>query len=80
MIPDANLTDGTIDITFIDNPAWRNAITGWEFNGQQMPAHTLTIQTGKITFPPDAPSGTLTIKIIATGYPDAVVVQIVPAV
>ena len=69
--------DGSFDITFTDDSAWRTAITGITLGGSALPSGAYSTGTaGKITFTPSASAllqspGTKAIVISATGYNDA---------
>jgi hypothetical protein len=73
--------DAAFDITFIDNSAWRTAISSITINGSTLAsgAYNTTV-AGKITFTPSLStllqsSGTKSIVVIATGYSNTTVSQ-----
>ncbi len=78
--------DAPFNITFIDNPTWRAAITGITINGTSLTAG-FSNSTGIITFTPSLSnpanllqiSGTKTIVVSATGYTNATVSQPISA-
>ncbi|MDI9396915.1 MAG: YDG domain-containing protein [Candidatus Pacebacteria bacterium] len=77
--------DGEFNVTFTENAAWREAITGVTVNGTALTAGWSALTSGQITFTPSASSpvnllqasGTKTIEITATGYSTATVSQTV---
>jgi len=77
--------DAAFDITFTDNSAWRAAISSITVDGSTLAvgAYNATA-SGKITFTPSAStflqsSGTKTIVVIASGYVNTTVSQIINA-
>lgn len=73
--------DAPFDVTFTDNPAWREAISSITIGGTTLAtnAYSTTI-AGKITFTPSASTllqtaGSKTIAVNATGYSQASVIQ-----
>ena len=78
--PTSNTVDNDIDITFPDNPAWRNSITGVFVGGNALDTAYYHVYEGKITLTPAAGNnlsvvGIKTISVIATGYIKQQVVQ-----
>ena len=72
--------DGSFDVTFTDNSAWRSAITSITVGGTALPAGAYSVTAGKITFTPSASallqsSESKSIAVIATGYNNAAVTQ-----
>lgn len=70
--------DNSFSVTFVDNSAWRAAITSITINGTTTTAYTLS--AGNITFSPSGTfllqtPGTKTITVNATGYPQTSVSQ-----
>lgn len=78
--------DAPFDVSFTDNEAWRNAITSITVGGTTLTAG-YSVSAGKITFTPSASnpanllqaSGTKSIAVIATGYTNATVPQVIAA-
>ena len=76
--------DELFNVTFVDNPAWRAAITGITVNGTALTAGS-AVTEGQITFTPSASvpanllqtSGSKNIVITATGYSNATVTQVI---
>ncbi|WP_291275974.1 hemoblobin-interacting domain-containing protein [Flavobacterium sp.] len=74
--------DAPFDVTFTDNPAWREAITGITIGGTTLTGG-YTVSPGKITFTPSASNpttllqsaGAKTIVVSATNYSQASVIQ-----
>lgn len=66
-----------IEITFTDDAAWRNAITGITVNGGALQSGRYTVAGSKITIDADVfgAAGAYTIVIKAQGYKDATAVQ-----
>jgi ABC-type transporter MlaC component len=72
--------DGPFTNTFLDNSAWRSAITGVTVNGSTLPTAAYVISAGQIVYTPSASTlletaGTLNIAISATGYNQDLVTQ-----
>jgi len=71
-----NYTTSAIEITFIDDAAWRNAITAVKDGSKTLNATDYSITAGKITINAGVlGAGSHTITVVATGYADAVVTQ-----
>ena len=78
--------DAPFDVTFTDNPTWRAAITSITVGGTTLTAGWV-VSAGKITFTPSASvpatllqtSSTKSIVVIATGYSNATVSQVIGA-
>ena len=75
--------DNSFNVTFADDAAWRTAITSVTINGTPVTAG-YSVLSGAITFIPSTVTanllqvnGTKIIKVIATGYNDAIVSQAV---
>jgi hypothetical protein len=92
-LPPPNLTaavnatvDASFDVTFTDNSAWRSAITSITIDGTTLTSG-YAIAAGKITFTPSSSSpanllqssSTKAIAVIATGYNNATVDQLIGA-
>jgi len=78
----SNTVDNNLDITFPDNPAWRNSITGVLVGGIALDTAYYHVSEGKITLTPAAGNnlsvvGTKTISVIASGYSKQQVVQVI---
>ena len=75
--------DGEFNVTFTENAAWRQAITGVTVNGTALTAGWSALTSGQITFTPSASSpanllqasGSKTIVVSATGYNTTQVIQ-----
>ncbi|MGG3890167.1 hemoblobin-interacting domain-containing protein [Metabacillus fastidiosus] len=72
--------DNIINVTFVDDTAWRNAISGVTINGTPINLADVNISAGSISFNPANISalqtpGNKTIVVNATGYSAATVVQ-----
>jgi len=78
-----NDVDNNIEITFADDATWRSAITAVKDGATTLTLTTdYTIVSGTITLIPTATnslktSGSRTITVIATGYADATVTQVI---
>ena len=72
-----NLPEKTIEITFTDDAAWRDAITTLTIDESELTKEQYTIAEGKITLVPALfpTAKDYTIVIQATGYDDATVTQ-----
>jgi len=71
-----NYTTFAIEITFIDDAAWRSAITAVKDGGNTLNPTDYSITAGKITINAGVLSaGFHTVTVVATGYADAVVTQ-----
>jgi len=72
-----NYYNQPIDITFTDDPAWREAITGIKVNGFQYGSYVYSITEGQIRFGSEILSevGDYNIVVSAFGYADTSVVQ-----
>ncbi|AGX44364.1 Ig-like domain-containing protein [Clostridium saccharobutylicum] len=66
--------DNDIEITFTDNEAWRNAVTDVQIDGQSVGTGNWTLSAGKLTLTTHK-AGNKKIKVIATGYTDAIITQ-----
>ncbi|NCW27303.1 MAG: DUF1533 domain-containing protein, partial [Verrucomicrobia bacterium] len=67
-------------MTFVDDSAWRAAITSITVGGSTLASSAYSVSSGKITFTPSAStllqsSGSKSIAVIATGYSNATVTQ-----
>ena len=76
--------DAPFNVTFTDDASWRVAITSITVGGTTLSASAYTISSGQITFTPSASSllqssGTKSIVVIATGYNNATVSQVIGA-
>jgi hypothetical protein len=77
--------DSAFDVTFIDDSAWRAAITGITVNGSLLASAAYsTTSAGKITFTPSQSellqsAGSKAIVVKASGYSDALVTQAIGA-
>ncbi|KAF1085782.1 hypothetical protein SPSYN_00511 [Sporotomaculum syntrophicum] len=71
-----NTVGQPIELTFVDNAAWRNAITDVTVNGTSITGK-YSVAEGVITIEAGVfdTTGNYTIVVIATGYPDAGVTQ-----
>ncbi|MCM3494635.1 S-layer homology domain-containing protein [Paenibacillus lactis] len=71
-----NYTTFAIEITFIDDAAWRSAITAVKDGSKTLNTTDYSITAGKITINAGVLSaGFHTVTVVATGYADAVVTQ-----
>ncbi|ALS25048.1 S-layer homology domain-containing protein [Paenibacillus naphthalenovorans] len=71
-----NYTTFAIEITFIDDAAWRSAITAVKDGSKTLNTTDYRITAGKITINAGVLSaGFHTVTVVATGYADAVVTQ-----
>ena len=81
----ANTVDNNIDITFTDDAAWRGAITSIKVDGTNLSASAYSTTTaGQISFNPSASillqsAGSKSIEVIAGGYSNATVTQVINA-
>jgi len=67
-----------IEITFYDDSTWRDEITAIVANGAPLSEKNYSIEAGKITlFANDLAAATYTISVVADGYADATVQQII---
>jgi hypothetical protein len=72
--------DVAFDITYTDDASWRGAITSITVGGTTLSASAYSVTAGKITFTPSLStllqsSGSKSIVVIATGYPNTTVSQ-----
>ena len=81
-----NNVDNNIDITFTDDAAWRAAITAVKIGGTSLtPTTDYVITAGNIQLIPSGANSLLTtagsksITVVATGYTDAAVTQVINA-
>jgi len=81
-----NNVDNNIDITFTDDAAWRAAITAVKIGGTSLtPTTDYVITAGNIQLIPSGGNSLLTtagsksITVVATGYTDAAVTQVINA-
>jgi hypothetical protein len=81
-----NTVNNNIDITFTDNSTWRAAITAVKIGTTSLtPSTDYTITSGNLQLKPSGlnilltTSGTKTVTVIATGYTDATVSQVINA-
>jgi len=78
-----NNVDNNIEITFTDDATWRAAITAVKDGANTLTATTdYTIAAGVLTLIPNSgnslkTSGSRTITVVATGYADATVTQVI---
>jgi hypothetical protein len=88
LIPDTtlNTVDNNIDINFTDNSTWRAAITAVKIGTTTLtPTTDYTITAGNLQLKPSGlnvlltTSGTKTVTVVATGYTDATVSQVINA-
>ncbi|OBR90765.1 cell-cell adhesion domain protein [Clostridium ragsdalei P11] len=72
-----NTAGQSIDLTFTDDAAWRNAVTGITVNGKALDSSKYNITAGKITIDGSefTAAGDYKIAVQATGYSDAEVTQ-----
>jgi len=81
----ADTTDNTvgkaIDITFVDNTAWRAAITGVTVNSSSLNSNDYTVTAGNLNIVSSVFSsqGTYAVVVTATDYPDTGVNQTINA-
>jgi len=77
-----NTVGQAIDITFVDDVAWRAAITGISVGGSALSESQYTVTEGNINIVADVftAAGDYAIAVQATGYSDATVAQTVLAI
>ena len=78
-----NNVDNDIDITFIDDVTWRNAITAVKINGTSLAVADYAVTAGNLKLKPSngnsllTSSGTKTVSVVATNYGAASVSQVI---
>ncbi|MGC8866527.1 MAG: hemoblobin-interacting domain-containing protein, partial [Bacteroidales bacterium] len=81
----ANNVDNDIEITFVDDPAWRAAVTAVKIGGIALNGSDYTLTAGLLTLHPSAgnplltTAGTKVVVVEATGYSAASVTQVINA-
>ncbi len=80
-----NDVDNAIDITFTDNSGWRTAMTDVQINGFSLGAGDYSLTAGNLQLIPSngntllTTSGSKSVSVVATGYNNATVTQLINA-